>query len=152
VAERLLVAVALLIGVTGCYYQDPYKEAAAHAAATPAMKLERAFLSATLESSGQPGLPTNSFPASHDVFACAVLSGQGGSEVKFVLLPHEGSGSELAAFYVKVDDSRPLVVQNISPAGSTLGPGKYYLSVVVNGVPSWGLPFTVTSPSVGGPA
>lgn len=151
-AERLLVIIALLIGLTGCYYQDPYKEAAAHAAATPAMKLERAFLSATLESGGQPGLPTDSFPAPHDVFACAVLSGRGGAEVKFVLLPHEGSGAELAAFYVKVDDAEPLVVQNISPAGSVLGPGTYYLSVVVNGVPSWGLPFTVTSPSASGPA
>lgn len=150
-AERLLVTVALLIGVTGCYYQDPYKEAAARAAATPAMKLERAFLSAALESSGQPGPPMESFPAPHDVFACAVLSGQGGAEVKFVLLSHEGSNTELAAFYVKVESAEPLVVQNISPAGSVLGPGTYYLSVVVNGVPSWGLPFTVTSSSDGGP-
>ncbi|WP_115572450.1 hypothetical protein [Xanthomonas campestris] len=147
-ADRRFLIAVFLFGLSGCYYDDPYQKVDQESAA-PVVKLERAFLFTELDSSGMPGAPSNVFGEAQSVYACAILSGQEGAEVQFVVLPSEGSSDEIASFRLKATRADQVVVQDVALAERPLEPGTYYVSVKVNGIPSWGLPFTVASASAG---
>jgi hypothetical protein len=131
--------------LAGCYYDNPYAENV-RAPKEEGLVLERAFLSAEQLGNGAPGPSSTTFEESHSIYASAVLSGNGRAAVKFVLLQAEGSSEEMAATQVNADAANLVVTQDITAASGVLKAGTYYVSVKVNGIPSWGVPFTVLPP------
>ena len=144
---RLIVPVLLLVGVSGCTYENPYDEEDARAAVeaeeakAPDVTLEVTYLSSSVAEDGLAHVPQSEFKVGQPIYLTVVLKGQGTAKVEGRLQASEQQTQVLAL----VERNIPVEARGAFtlPSGFEPAPGSYYISVVVDGVPSWGLPFTV---------
>lgn len=143
--NRMIAIGLVLVGLSACRYEDPYAEAdkktpAPPAAATP-VTLQVTYLSNALLDDGLAHTPETSFKVGQPIYLTVALTGSGTAKVKARLQATEQDTRELAVLERNVGVAGRQVVT--LPTGFAPAPGTYYVSVIVDGVPSWGLPFTL---------
>lgn len=140
----LLLGVA--VAATGCKYEDPYSGKPARVEATARVELQRTFLSKEVSPDGLAHDPVETFVKGDPIFLTVMLQGSTEAKVDAVLLGSESDTVEIArsgqAFPVS-----GVAVHTFPLNFGGVPSGSYYVSVRVNGVPSWGLPFSVTESS-----
>lgn len=139
---RLSAVVATLFVITGCSYQNPYEtqQAAPHPGA---VVLERAYLGDSVAKDGLVHVPTVRFVRGRPIYLTVVVSGKGAAEIEARLRPSEESEELIRIIKVSIPSAPSTVSQELGEGVADLPPGAYYLSIVLNGTPSWGISFQI---------
>jgi hypothetical protein len=138
---RLAVLLGALGLISGCYYKNPYDQQGEVSASGVAI-LERGFLADSLAADGMAHVPADHFAYGSPLYLTVFVSGKGAVVVTAILRETE-AGHDLRAVRVLLPEAPVTASRDIGAALGDLAPGAYYLSIVLNGVPSWGLSFEI---------
>ncbi|KIP86126.1 hypothetical protein SN15_09275 [Stenotrophomonas maltophilia] len=138
-----LLPALLALAAAGCHYNNPYAEVATASASSRAVVLERAYLGLDLGADGVAHTPQTVFAEGSEPTLSLLLSGHGEAHVQAILQKQEG-GKTLDSLAMRFNvEGEMLVGKSLGEMVRQLGPGDYYVSIVVNRVPSWGIAFNV---------
>lgn len=139
---RLSAVVGALSLIMGCNYKNPY-ETQQDAPHSGAVVLERAYLGDTVAQDGLVHVPTVRFVRGRPIYLTIAVSGKGVAEIEARLRPSEASEELIRTSNVSVPSVPSTVSQELGGDFGDLPPGTYYLSIVLNGLPSWGISFEI---------
>lgn len=141
-SRAILLGLALL-GASACTYENPYSEIDRAALQKSDVGLEVTFLSSALLADGLAHVAETEFRVGQPIYMTVVLRGTGTAKIEGRLQASERDRRPIAVIR---HDTQIINGGALSLASDfKLAPGSYYVSVIVNGTPSWGLPFTIRS-------
>lgn len=142
----LLVAAA---ATTGCNKETPVAgtpepgvSAPAKAEPSAKVELQRAFLSKEVSADGVAHEPAVAFAKGAPIYLTVMLAGSADTKVEAVLRHSETDQAEIARSGQTLTVNAT-TVQTVPLEFGDLAEGNYHVTVLVDGAPSWALPFSV---------